>query len=122
MIWLPIMIFGLVLDIIGIWLLASPLLKINLKHKEIIDKKTENALKEYQRVKGQKGGHPDSEIAMWPGVAELYAIVYQLYKKTIDEKVAYRNQAIIALIIITAGFSLQIFANTIQAYVLTNNQ
>ena len=51
MIWLPFMVLGLLLDILGVWLLASPLLKIDLRNKENLEKKTKELVAEYQKVK-----------------------------------------------------------------------
>lgn len=112
--WLYVMIFGLGLDIVGVWMLASPLLKIDLRHKETIDKKTKDALEEYQRVKDQKPGTPKSEFPTWPAFAHLDLIVLQLHQRLVRERIMHRKRAIIALIIITVGFSLQILANILQ--------
>jgi len=114
------MIFGLVLDIVGVWLLASPLLKIDLRGSENLVKKTKEAKEEHERVKNQRSGQPDSEFPTWPAFARLELIVYQLHIRLLQEKISHRNQAIIALIILTAGFSLQIFANILQANSINN--
>jgi hypothetical protein len=114
--WFYVMIVGLAMDIIGVWMLVGPLLNVNLRHKSSLEKNTQDAIKEYERVKEQKPSKPDSEMAMWSGVARLEAIIYQLHLSLLKEKITHRETAIRALIIITVGFMLQIIANMIQAF------
>lgn len=115
--WFYIMSVGLAMDIIGIWMLAGPLLNINLKNKSNLEKKVKEAVEEYERVKNQKLLEDDSEVAMWSGVAKLDAIVYQLHLSILREKILHREKSIPALIIITVGFMLQFFANMMQAFI-----
>ncbi len=114
--WFYVMILGLAMDIIGVWMLVGPLLNVNLRHKSNLEKNTQDAIKEYERVKDQKAGNLNSEHAMWSGVARLEAIIYQLHLSLLKEKITHRETAIRALIIITVGFMLQIIANMIQAF------
>ena len=114
--WLYVMIVGLGLDILGVWMLVSPLLKVDLRNKKTLEKQTKDAMEEYARVKDQKPNTPQSEIAMWPDLSRLWVIVLQLHKRLLNEKILHRKRAIIALIIISVGFGLQILANILQSY------
>lgn len=115
--WLYLMLAGLGMDIVGVWMLAGPILNISLKNKSTLEKQTADAIKEYKRVKDQKPLQPDSEMATWSGVARLEAIIYQLHLRILNEKIEHKQRAVIALIIISAGFTCQIFANMIQAFI-----
>jgi len=110
------MLTGLAMDIIGVWMLAGPLLKVDLTKKGILEKRTKEAIEEFQKVKDQKPGQPDSKIAMWSGVARLEAVVNQLHLRILEEKIEHRHRAIWALVIITVGFFLMMVANLIQAF------
>lgn len=114
------MLVGLCLDIIGVWLLAEPILRINLRHKSDLEKLTREAVDEYKRVKDQKPGQPDSEIPTWPIVAKIEAMLYQLHLSILNEKIIQKKKAIIALIIVSVGFILQILGNVLQAITFQN--
>jgi len=118
--WVWLMGIGLVLDIIGIWLLASPLLKIDLTKYDTIKSKTQKRLDEWLRLKDQKVKEDgstdlDTELVLGSTFAELDLTVYQLYKKQLEDKEKDRKKAIRALIIISIGFGLQIVGNIWQS-------
>ena len=109
--WIHWMILGLGIDIGGIWMLASPLLKVDLKHKKIVDDKTAEALKEEQEARKLP---PQDSMATYQGLSELFAIVLQLHQRIIGEKIENRKKAIVALIIISIGFGVQMWASYLQ--------
>jgi len=116
--WLLVMLIGLGLDIIGVLLLAEPILRIDLRNKSHLEKLTREAIEEYKRVKDQKPGLPESEIPTWPVVAKIEAMLYQLHLAILNEKIVQKRKAIIALIMISFGFILQILGNILQANTL----
>ncbi len=90
--WLYLMLIGLGMDIVGVWMLAGPILNISLKNKSTLEKQTEDAVKEYERVKGQTGITPETEFPTWPGVAKLEAILYQLHLRILNEKISQHER------------------------------
>ena len=118
--WIWLISTGLGLDIIGVLLLASPLLKIDLTKYDIVKSKTQQRLDEWLRLKDQKVKEdgsidPDTELVLGSDFAELDLTVYQMVKRQLEDKARDRKKAIRALIIISVGFGLQIAGNIWQA-------
>jgi len=113
--WIYLMVIGLGLDIAGVWMLVRPLLKIDLIKYKTVEKKTGDRLDEWLKVKDETSEQSNQAFPNWRAFTELDLVVYQWIKKELGEKITNRKKAIKALILITAGFSLQIFANILQS-------
>ena len=120
--WLSFIVFGLFLDILGIWILAGPLLKIVFKNREGWNKRVQLAKDAYEKEKknleGRKEGEMKSTDWIVTGVhftrleAYLYRVLDFLYKDRHEQ----RRLAYIGLFIITIGFVLQIIGNILQSF------
>ncbi|MGQ0791767.1 MAG: hypothetical protein ACT4NJ_06050 [Nitrosopumilaceae archaeon] len=113
--WIYVMLIGLGMDIFGVWMLASPLLRINLGNKKTLEKQAKDATEEYEKVKNQRGVTSDTAFPTWPAFVKLEAIVYQLRLRILNERILDRKTAVIALSIITIGFILQMMGNILQS-------
>jgi hypothetical protein len=114
------MIIGLGMDIYGVWMLASPLLRVELGNKKALEKQVKDAVEEYEKVKNQRGVTADTSFPTWASFVRLEAIVYQLHLRILKERMSDRKTAVIALSIITVGFVLQLFGNIFQSISFQN--
>ena len=116
-VWLFYVIIGLGLDIAGIWIIASPLLRIVYKDKSVWQKQYEKikleykiALKEHEEGKYSIPENTRDELPF----KRLQDFVFDVFNNISLEKQDQRELAILGLIIITLGFLSQIGGSMIK--------
>ena len=91
-VWLFYVILGLLLDIIGIWILAKPLLRIVFRNEEGWNKRLQEILDEYKietkNYEGRKEGEmkPTDTLPTWFDHTQLRAYVYSVFNNMLLEK------------------------------------
>ena len=84
-VWLFYVILCLLMDIVGIWLLAKPLLRIVFRNEDAWNKRLQEILDEHKleikNYEGRKEGEVKSTdaIPMWFDFTQLRAYVYIVY-------------------------------------------
>jgi len=120
--WLTLIVLGLFLDILGIWILAGPLLRIVFTNREGWNKRVQLAKDAYEKekknVEGRKEGEMKSTdwVIMGLDFTRLEAYLYRVLDFMYKDRHEQRRLAYIGLSIITIGFILQIIGNILQSF------
>jgi len=120
-IWLTFVVLGLFLDILGIWILAGPLLRIVFKNEDDWNKRVQLAKDEYQKERKNMEGRKDGEVKSTDWVvtgvhfARLEAYLYRVLDFLYKDMDKQRTLAYIGLFVITVGFIFQIIGNILQS-------
>jgi len=120
--WLTFIVLGLFLDILGIWILAGPLLRIVFKNEEGWNKRVQLAKDEYEKEKKNWEGRKEGEvkdtdwIVMGVDFTRLEAYLYRVLNFMYKDRNEQRRIAYIGLSIITIGFTFQIIGNILQSF------
>jgi len=116
-VWLFYVIFGLILDIIGICILARPLFRVVFKNESVWIKQYEKIKREYKIAvkehEEQRYSIPKNTRDNLP-FKRFEMFVFDVFNNTTLEKTEQRNLAFIGLTIITIGFAFQILGNIVQ--------
>lgn len=119
---LTFIVLGLFLDILGIWILAGPLLRIVFKNEDDWNKRVQLAKDAYQRERKNLEGRKDGEVKSTDWVvtgvhfARLEAYLYRVLNILYKDMDKQRRLAYIGLSIITTGFIFQIIGNILQSF------
>jgi len=112
--WLVFMVFGLLLDILGIWIIARPLLRKVFENEEGWNKRVQEANANYEKeTKNLADGviEPANRFDLARVEAYLYRVLNFMYKGNNKQ----RRLTYIGLFIITLGFFFQIIGNILQS-------
>ncbi len=135
MIWITPMVIGLVMDIIGVCLLAIPLLKSRefpkRMHDEMFkllgiesssDKKTDLWAFKMGKIKEAMGDEPiknTEQQKMISQITIMFSILASYLERESRTQKSYVLKVAFGIIFLTMGFVLMIIANLIQANLIT---
>jgi len=120
-VWLNFIIVGLVMDIVGIWLIALPLLKKVFKNEEDWDKRVRKSVRDLEKAtKDKDNGVINNATAF--DLARVEAYLYRVINFMYKDNNLLRKLTIMGLIIITLGFIFQIIGNYIQPVYVSESQ
>jgi len=120
--WLTFIVLGLFLDILGIWILAGPLLRIVFKNEEGWNKRVQLAKDAYEKEKENMEGRKEGEmkgtdwVIMGVDFTRLEAYLYRVLDLMYKDRNKQRRLAYIGLSIITIGFIFQIIGSILQSF------
>ena len=107
-------VMGLLFDILGILILAGPLVRLVYKNKEGFDARHQQAIDEYEAEK-KLFDSGIKRVAHMLDVTRIEKYIYYNFSNFLMEKEEEKELAIIGLSIITFGFILQIIGNILQS-------
>ena len=113
-VWLSFVVFGLLMDIVGIWLIAFPLLRKVFKDQKEWDKRVEKSNTDYDKVKKDVDNGVINHATAFD-LARVERYLYRVLNFMYKDNNTLRKLTIIGLIVISIGFFLQIIGNILQS-------